>query len=71
MTLTVIHKQGDTALVKNSKTQKSFPVIMQEWLKHLVCIGDLAIVKRSPVTGEWFMTDYVAYMDNIGGDVNE
>ena len=67
MSLTVIHKdtQRKTALVKNNETQRSFPVTMQPWLKHLVCIGDLAIVKRSPVSGEWFLTDYVRVIDEV------
>ena len=64
MTLTVIHKQGNTALILNSKTGKSFPVTMQKELQYLVCIGDLAIVKRSPVSGEWFLTDYIRNIDN-------
>ena len=67
MSLTVIHKDSTigTALVKSSRTQRSFPVTMQPWLKHLVCIGDLAIVKRSPVSGEWFLTDYVRVIDEV------
>ena len=68
MSLTVIHKQGNTALVKGN-TGKSFPVIMVDWLKHLVCIGDTAIIKRNHVTGELMMTDYVRYIDNIGEDL--
>ena len=66
MSLTVIHKdtERNVALVQGKKT---FPVHMQNWLKHLVCVGDSAIVTKSPVTGEWIMTDYVRYVDNNGG----
>ena len=71
MTLTVIHKNNDTALVLSSRSKKSFPVKMMDWLKHLVCVGDIAIVKKSPVSGEWFLTDYVRNIDEISGDVNE
>lgn len=65
MTLTIIHKNDNNALVLNSKTGKSFPVQLQAWLKHLVCIGDLAIIKKSPVTGEWVMTDYIRFIDEV------
>ena len=65
MSLTVIHKQGNTALVKSNHSNKSFPVTMQNWLKHLVCVGDLAIVKKSQVSGEWIMTDYIRYIDEV------
>lgn len=64
MTLTVINKQGNKALVQSNRTGKSFPVTMQTWLKHLVCIGDLATVKKSRVSGEWIMTDYIRNIDN-------
>lgn len=64
MSLRVINKQGNKALIKNSTTGKSFPVTMQKWLQYLVCVGDLAIVKKSPVSGEWYLTDYVRYIDN-------
>ena len=63
MTLTVIHKQGNTALILNSKTGKSFPVRMLNWTRFLVSIGDIAIVKRSPVSGEWFLTDFIRNID--------
>ena len=64
MTLKVIHKQGNTALVKGNNG-KSFVVTMVDWLKHLVCIGDTAIVKKSQVSGEWIMTDYIRYIDEV------
>ena len=64
MSLRVINKQGNKALILNNETGKSFPVTMQAWLKFLVCVGDLAIVERSPVSGEWYLTDYVRYIDN-------
>lgn len=70
MSLRVIHTQGDTALVRNG-SKPSFPVRMMEWLKFLVCVGDIAIIKRSPVSGEWIMTDYIRQIDEIGGEVNE
>lgn len=63
MTLTVIHKQGNTALILNSKTGKSFPVRMLNWTRFLVCVGDIAIVKKSPVSGEWFLTDFIRNID--------
>ena len=66
MSLKVIHKQGDTALVRNG-SKPSFPVRMMSWLKFLVCVGDIANLKKSPVTGEWIMTDYIRYIDNVGG----
>ena len=64
--LTVIHKDTNrkTALVKSSTTGKSFPVILQEWLRFLVCVGDHACVKKSPVTGEWYLVDYIRNIDN-------
>ena len=65
MSLTVINKQGDMALVKSNKSDKSFPVHLQDWLKHLVCVGDIAIVKKSPVSGQWIMTDYIRYVDEV------
>ena len=65
MSLTVINKQGNNALVKSNRSNKSFPVTMQDWLKHLVCVGDLAIIKKSPVSGEWIMTDYIRYIDEV------
>ena len=70
MSLRVIHTQGDTALVRNG-SEPSFPVRMMDWLKFLVCVGDIAIIKRSPVSGEWIMTDYIRQIDEIGGEVNE
>ena len=66
MTLTVIHKQDNKALIKNSKTGKSFPVRMINWTRFLVQVGDIAIVTKSPVSGEWIMTDYVRNIDNVG-----
>ena len=68
MALKVIHKDHNTntCLVQNG-SKPSFPVLMQKWLRNLVCVGDLAIVKKSPVTGEWIMTDYIRYIDNVGG----
>jgi len=67
MSLKIINVQADkgTALVKGRK--RTFPVILQDWLKFLICVGDLAIVKKSPVSGEWIMTDYV----RMWGDVDE
>jgi len=62
--LTVIHKKDNTALVKSSRTGKSFPVRMLNWTRFLVCVGDTAIVKKSPVSGEWLLTDYVRNIDN-------
>ena len=67
MSLRVINKQGNKALVQSNRTGKSFPVTMMTWLKHLVCVGDLATVKKSPVSGEWIMTDYIRNIDNVGG----
>ena len=64
MSLKVIHKQGNTALVRNG-SKPSFPVTMQKWLKNLVCVGDLAIVKKSPVSGEWIMTDYIRMFGDV------
>jgi hypothetical protein len=66
MPLKVVHKdnQRSVALVKG--TRKTFPVHMQKWLKNLVCVGDLAVVKKSPVSGEWIMTDYI----RMWGDVD-
>ena len=68
MTLKVIHKdhQRNVALVKSDRSKKSFPVTMMSWLKFLVCVGDIAIVKKSHVSGEWIMTDYI----RIFGDVD-
>ena len=63
MSLKVIHKDNNMALVKGKG--KSFPVHLQDWLKHLVCVGDTAIVKKSPVSGEWIMTDYIRYVDEV------
>ena len=65
MSLKVINKQGNKALVKSNRSNKSFPVTMQTWLKHLVYVGDLAIIKKSPVSGEWIMTDYIRYIDEV------
>ena len=65
MSLTVINKQGNKALVKSNRSNKSFPVTMQTWLKHLVCVGDLAIIKKSPVSGELIMVDYVRFIDEV------
>ena len=65
MSLTVIHKDSTngTALVKGKG--KSFPVKLQKWLTHLVCVGDTAIVKKSPVSGELIMVDYVRFIDDV------
>lgn len=60
MSLTVIHKSPKYALVKSNRTGKAFPVQMQDWLKNLVSIGDIAKVVKSPVSGEWIMTDYIS-----------
>ena len=70
MSLTVIHKdtQRKTALIKNNETQRSFPVILQDWLRFLVCVGDIAIINRT-VSGEWIMTYYIRNIDNIGEDL--
>ena len=67
MSLKVIHKDHttNTCLVRNG-SKPSFPVTMQKWLRNLVCVGDLAVVKKSPVTGEWIMTDYI----RMWGDVD-
>ena len=67
MSLQILNIQGNKALVKSNRTGKSFTVTMMTWLKHLVCIGDLATVKKSPVSGEWIMTDYIRNIDNVGG----
>ena len=64
----VINKQGDKALVRNG-SKPSFPVTMQKWLQHLVCVGDGAIIKKSPVSGEWFLVDYIRNIDNVGDDL--
>ena len=66
MTFTIIHKdyERNVALVKNDKTGKSFPVHIAHGLKFLICVGDYAIVKKSPVSGEWYLTDYVRFIDN-------
>lgn len=65
MSLKVINKQGNKALLLSNTSNKSFPVTMQDWLKHLVCVGDLAIVKKSQVSGEWIMTDYIRNIDEV------
>ena len=59
----VDYKRG-VALVQSKRN--IFPVQLQKWLKFLVVVGDLAIVKKSPVSGEWIMTDYI----RIDGDVD-
>ena len=53
----VDYKNG-TALVQNSK--HTFPVTVAKSIRYLICIGDLAKVTKSPVSGEWIMTDYIA-----------
>ena len=65
--LTVIHKDHErkTALVKSDKSNRSFPVTLQDWLRFLVCVGDIAIVKKSHVSGEWIMTDYIRNIDEV------
>ena len=67
MSLRVIHKDHErkTALVKSDRTQKAFPVTLQDWLRFLVCVGDIAIVKKSHVTGEWILTDYIRNIDEV------
>ena len=65
----IIHKNKETALVKTGN--ESIPVRMQDWLKHLVCIGDTGIIEKDYVTGEYVMTDYIRNIDEISGDVNE
>ena len=69
MSLRVIHKDHttNTCLVRNG-SKPSFPVTMMSWLKNLVCVGDLAIVKKSPVSGEWIMTDYIRYMGDVDNE---
>lgn len=54
----VINVQHDknTALVKKDK--KAFPVHLTKNTRFLVCTGDLCMIKKSKVTGEWLMTDY-------------
>ena len=64
MSFRIIHKDEDNALVKSDRNNCGFVVVMQDWLKHLVCVGDLAILSKSKVTGEWIMTDYVRNIDN-------
>ena len=66
MALKVIHKDHNTntCLVQNG-SKPSFPVLMQKWLRNLVCVGDLAIVKKSAVSGEWIMTDYVRMFGDV------
>lgn len=68
MTLTVIHKdiERNVALVKSDKSDESFPVRMLNWTRFLVCVGDIAIVKRSAVSGEWLLTDYIRNIDEVG-----
>ena len=56
MSLKVIHKYNDMALVKGKGN--SFPVHLQNSLKNKVNIGDIAIVRKSPVSGEWIMTGF-------------
>lgn len=55
----IVHldKQNRTALVKNSKGE-SYPVKMDKYIADGVRYGDLAIVTKSPVSGEWIMIDY-------------
>ena len=68
--LRIIHKDQDrqVALVKADGSKQSIPVIMAEWLRYLVCVGDGAIIKRNHVTGELMLTDYVRVIDNVGDD---
>ena len=68
MTLTVIHKdvERNVALVKSDKSDESFPVRMLNWTRFLVCVGDIAIVKKSAVSGEWLLTDYIRNIDEVG-----
>ena len=65
-----IHKdhKRNVALVRDG-SKPSFPVLMQKWLRNLVCVGDLAIIKKSAVSGEWILTDYVRVIDNVGEDL--
>lgn len=56
------YKRG-VALVKSSK--KTFPVKLQKWLRFEICVGDLAIVKKSVVTGEWYMTDFIRMVGDV------
>ena len=69
MSLQVIHKDQDrqVALVKADGSKQSIPVVMAEWLRYLVCVGDLAIIKKNHVTGELMLTDYVIVIDEVGG----
>jgi len=63
MSFKVLNKQGNKALIKGKGN--SFTVTMQDWLKNLVCVGDIAIIKKSYVSGEWIMTDYVRNIDEV------
>ena len=60
MTLTIKHidyRRG-VALVQGARS--TFPVTVAKPIQYLISIGDLATVKKSPVSGEWIMTDYTA-----------
>ena len=58
----VDYKRG-TALVQGRN--KTFPVTVAPEIKFDICVGDLAKVVKSVVTGEWIMTDFT----RMWGDV--
>ena len=65
-----IQRNLKTGLVKTSKG-KVFPVTLQDWLVDGIMHGDYVDLKKSPVTGEWIVTDYHINMEIYGALHNE
>ena len=61
MSFRVIHKDDArrTALVQPVNGGRSIPVVMADWLRNMVCVGDWATVTQSPITGELVLSDFV------------
>ena len=65
-----IQRQFKTGLVRTS-TGKTFPVHLQDWLVDGIMHGDYVDLKKSPVTGEWYVVDYHINMEIYGALHNQ
>lgn len=56
-TIINIQRNIKKGLVKTN-TGKTFPVTLQDWLVDGIMLHDYVEIKKSPVSGEWIVTNY-------------
>ena len=63
-----LNRKDGNCLVKKGNG-KSFVCTLAHWLKESICVYDYVEVKKSPVTGEWVVTDY-SVNEEIAGAIH-